>query len=376
MRDVLYRFAGSWRVGKGGKYLWKTLGIFWLLAAFSPCPAGAQDFAIVSPQAVKGLASQAGTSEGKYAISMAKKNLGRQPSRMAHVHVQGIQKPEIYDPNSAALGELGAMRDLALAYRLTGDKTYLNQATIFMDAWVTDYQFSYHPIDESDFDWLILADDLCREDFSPELQSRVNGFLRKLVEGYLASIASQKTPDIKNWQSHRIKLITMGAYALGDQRLVDKAEALFKKQVAANIKPDGSVLDFYERDALHYQAYDLEPLLEAADAAHAHGKDWFHWRSDTGSSLAGGVQWLVPYAEGEKTHQEFVHTNNSYDTQRLQAGVAEFNRIWDPKDGLKTLGLAAPLDPEFRTIVDRLRAKPGYYVNHWIVLAIWPQNRN
>ena len=39
-------------------------------------------------------------------------------------------------------------------------------------------------------------------------------------------------------------------------------------------------------------------------------------------------------------------------------------------------GIVPPLDPEFRTIVDRLRAKPGYYVNHWIVLAIWPQNRN
>ena len=45
-----------------------------------------------------------------------------------------------------------------------------------------------------------------------------------------------------------------------------KAVAI-KKQIAANLRPDGSSLDFHERDALHYHCYDLEPLLTLAIAA-------------------------------------------------------------------------------------------------------------
>jgi hypothetical protein len=55
----------------------------------------------------------------------------------------------------------------------------------------------------------------------------------------------------------------------------------------------------------------------------------------------------------------------------VQAGV--FSKEWNPKDSLETLGLAAAMDPEFRGVVDGLRSKPGYYVNHWIVLGLWQQ---
>jgi hypothetical protein len=192
-----------------------------------------------------------------------------------------------------------------------------------------------------------------------------------MVGGYLKSIASLKRQDSTNWQSIRVKLITMGAFALGDPRLIRSAELAFEKQITDNVYPDGTVEDFHQRDALHYVTYDLDPLLMAAVAAHAHGMDWFHWKSPSGSSLDAAVAWLVPYAEGSKHHEEFVHSGVPFDKQRMEAGVADFGKTWNPKESLETLGLAAALDPRFRVVVDNMREKPGNYVNHWIVLAIW-----
>jgi len=334
----------------------------------------AQGYAIISPSAAQHMAELAGTMEGRYAISVASKNLGRMPAPVPRIHVEGtLPHQGIFDQSIAALGELGLIRDFALAYRLTGDRQYLEQVERFIGAWMSTYQLSYNPIDETGLDALMLANDLCRDDFSPKLREQVESFLRKMVEGYLTSIANLKKPDTTNWQSLRIKLITMGAFSLGDRNLTQAAKAAFEDQIAANVYADGTLEDFHQRDALHYVTYDLDPLLMAAEAAHAHGMDWFHWQSPTGSSLGAAVSWLVPYAEGVKQHEEFVHSGVPFDKERMQAGVAHFTKVWDPKESLATLGIAAAMDPQFRAVVDSMRSKPGYYVNHWIVLGLWQQ---
>jgi Alginate lyase len=332
----------------------------------------AESFSVVSPQALRRLPGLAGTMEGRYAISVANKNLERSPASVSRIHVEGtLPHQGIFDASIAALAELGVMRDFALAYRLTSDRRYLDQASKFIDAWISIYQLSFNPIDESGLDALMLTNDLCRDDFAPSLRTKVDAFLRSMVEGYLESIRTLKKPDTTNWQSLRVELITMGAFALGDARLISAAQVAFEAQVAANVYPGGTLEDFHQRDALHYVTYDLDPLLMAAACAHAHNMDWFHWHSPTGSNLKAAVSWLVPYAEGTEQHEEFAHSGVPFDQERMQAGVAHFSKVWDPKESLKTFGLAAAMDPQFRTVVDHLRNRPGYYVNHWIVLLLW-----
>ncbi len=347
-----------------------------LVLALAVClnSAYSQNYSIVSPAAVRRLSGLAGTMEGKYAISVATKNLDQAPMNVTHIHMEGILPHQgLYDVSMKAFAELGMMRDFALAYRLTGDRRYLAQASRFINAWVTYYQLSFNPIDEGGLDALMITNDLCHDDFTPALQHKIDIFLRKMVEGYFQSIAHLDKPDSTNWQSMRIKLIAMGSFALGDGRLINAAEAAYEKQITENVYPDGSVEDFHQRDALHYVTYDLNPLLLAADAAQEHGMDWFHWKSSAGSSLYAAVNWLIPYAEGTKQHEEFVHSQLPFDQQRAHAGVPGFSGLWDPKDALETLGLAAAMDPHFRLVVDNLRSRPGYYVNHWIVLALWKQ---
>jgi len=351
----------------------KTSCVLMLLCVLSAARMSfAQNFAIISPSAVRRMPELAGSMEGRYVISVANKNLGRLPSPVVRIHVEGtLPHQGIFDQSVAALTELGLIRDFAFAYRLTGDARYLDQVKRFIDAWVSTYQLSFNPIDETGFDALMLADDLCRADFTPEMREKIDSFIRKMVEGYLSAIANLKKPDTTNWQSLRVKLITMGAFSLGDRNLIQAARLAFQTQVAANVYPDGTVADFHQRDALHYVTYDLDPLLMAAEAAHTHDLDWFHWQNEAGSSLATAVAWLVPYASGQKQHEEFVHSGVPFDKERMQAGVAHFSKTWDPRESLATLGIAAAMDPQFRTVVDGIRSKPGYYVNHWIVLGLW-----
>ena len=91
-------------------------------------------------------------------------------------------------------------------------------------------------------------------------------FIAKLGAGYVAQIDAQKRPLMgtwrNNWQSHRIKLIALSAFTLGDRKMMNAAQ-LFVEHLADNIGPDGKTWDFEERDALHYAVYDLQPLVTA-----------------------------------------------------------------------------------------------------------------
>jgi hypothetical protein len=90
------------------------------------------------------------------------------------------------------------------------------------------------------------------------------------------------------------------------------------------------VFDFHERDAIHYVTYDLDPLMMAALSAQAHGQDWFAWKSPAGANLPGALDWLAPYAKGEKVHIEFANSKIQFDRDRAAAGQKEYApHPWD-----------------------------------------------
>jgi hypothetical protein len=157
--------------------------------------------------------------------------------------------------------------DLALAWRLSGDRRYFDQAVRYLIARADVYRMSFNPIDETGFDALLLATDLVEADLPPSTRATLDRFWRRMAEGYLSAMDGTPKNRHTNWQSHRVKLATLAAFQVGDPALIARAREAFRRQIAANVRPDGSVFDFHERDALHYVTYDLDPLLVAAIAA-------------------------------------------------------------------------------------------------------------
>jgi hypothetical protein len=152
--------------------------------------------------------------------------------------------------------------------------------------------------------------------------------------------------------------------------LIDYTSRAFKEQVDKNLYPDGSSFDFHERDALHYHCYDLEPLLTLAAAADQSHIDLYSHVSPKGASIAKSVQFLVPYCDGTQTHAEWVHSKVSFDRKRADSGDAHFKAgaLFEPRNGRRTLELAAYFDPSLDPLIIRLAGDAERYPSWQMVL--------
>jgi hypothetical protein len=345
----------------------KSLLIGSILLLTAPA-AQAQGFAVFDPSSLR---DEATTPLAKIILDRAGRALSRPPGAIRELHTEGtLPGKGIRDISLKAKQDQPIVLDLALAWRLTGDRRYLDQAARYLTAWAAIYQMSFNPIDETGFDALLLATDLVEADLPPAARNALDRFWRRMAEGYLTAMDGRTKNQNTNWQSHRVKLATLAAFQTGDPALVARARAAFRRQIAANIRPDGSVFDFYERDALHYVTYDLDPLLVAAIAAQRHGEDWYRWKSGSGSSLDQAVRWLEPYAAGEKTHIEFVNSHIQFDRDRAAAGQSEYApHPWDRSNAVNTFALAALCDPAQRALAARLSDETARRPMAWLALV-------
>jgi hypothetical protein len=300
-----------------------------------------------------------------------KPDLDSTPQPLDHVHVAGLLPGDhgLHDASVKAERDLPLMRDAALAGRAGAGDAYYELAQRYLLAWAGTYHPDIHPIDETVFDALIDTYAIVKSRLNPAQRSQVDVWLRNWANAYLTDMKRQqalgalKPNDINNWQSHRIKLITMIAVALEDSALFADARAQFIRQLDNNILPSGEVFDFGQRDALHYVVYDLEPLVQAALAARGRGEDWFTRKSANGASVESAIMWLEPYADGTKTHEEFVHSSVAFDAERAAAGNKTFFGQFDPKHAATLFWLASEFNPRFRPLAEKLQPSPPSFVS-------------
>lgn len=293
-----------------------------------------------------------------------------QPRAAVRLHTEGtLPHQGIWDQSVEAKKDFSLMRDLALLWRASHDQASLDRLTLLLDAWASTYQPSYNPIDETDFDALLDAFAITQSALPPANREKTAVFVRALGSGYLKRMQLKQNPRkgtwINNWQSHRIKLATLAAVALGDNSLFDAARTQFRQQLKQNLRADGSTIDFEERDALHYTVYDLEPLVRAAMAARLRQEDWLNLRADNGATLAMSLNWLLPYAKGEKTHDEFLHTTVKFDLTRRDAGIRGYSGPWDTKNSAQLFWLASTLDARYAQAAQGLASAPAWMAACW-----------
>lgn len=312
-----------------------------------------------------------GAADGKDAlpalIRELQPKLDSQPAPLAHVHTEGtLPHKGIRDESIQAERDWPVMRNAALAWRAGAGDAYLTLATRYFNAWVQVYQPDLNPIDETNLDQLIETYAIIAPTLKPEDRARADQFLHTWGKDYVEAIDAHKvvspspqaTTWNNNWQSHRVKLVTMMAVALNDDELFHAAKRLFQAQIAANMHGDGEVIDFEERDAMHYVIYDLEPLAQAALAARVRGEDWYDYQAPGGASLAKGFAWLYPYANGDTPHEEFVHSKVIFDAQRAAAGEKGYSGPFDVATAGNVMWLGATLDPKYRPVAEKLRPTP------------------
>lgn len=265
-----------------------------------------------------------------------------------------------------SLKDMRKMYALALVYRVSGDKKYLGQLTVYLNAWASTNHPKGDPIDDTNLDPVIEAYDMVKADLAGAEGATVREWLMATAETELSAPYNRpgRATSYNNWHSHRLKIVGEIAFAIGDTALQGYTIRGIKEQIARNLNADGSSSDFVSRDALHYHVYDLEPLLTLAIVLQrATGVNYYTYVSPAGTSIKKSVDWLLPYLNGEKTHAEFVNSTVDFDRKRAQNNEAAYKAgtLFDPKNGIATLLLAAFFDPGVMSLARQLSGTEDRY---------------
>ena len=281
--------------------------------------------------------------------------LVRAPHPLPIVHTEGrLATTEAYQTASLAKKEWPLMAYLATAHAATGEAQYLARYETYLSAWLAVYRISGNPIDESDLGFWLLAYRSAGQALPTPLKAQMQAFSCELAATYQRRLDPSKSTSVNNWNSHRVKLSTMAAWTCGAPDLLAQAKIQFSQQIEANLLPSGAAIDFAQRDALHYVVYSVEPLLEAALFSQQNGVSLFEITGTQGQSLSRTLAWLAPYALGEKTHEEFVHSTVRFDAVRAAAGIKGFSGPFDPQKAKLTFWLAAQMDSQWLPISQSL----------------------
>lgn len=305
------------------------------------------------------------SNAARFTIARADEWAERTPQPMKVMNTQGrLPDDPIAKSSQQARQEWYGMLALAQAAQSTGNRRYADALEAYFSAWANRYEPQGNPIDETHFHQLVLAYETGGQHLSVPTREQVLRLFRRMADVTFDGRYVRPGTDRNNWQSHRVKVATALAFVLQDAQLIEWSFAAFRQQVARNINAQGVVLDFRERDALHYVTYSLEPMLTAALIAQQHGKDWYRFTARSGASLNAALAWLAPYADGEKIHLEFARTTIPFDRTRAQAGVAGFSGPWNPAGSVSCYQLAARLDAKWIARAVRLGRAPP-----WVELA-------
>ncbi|MBO9674962.1 MAG: alginate lyase family protein [Sphingobacteriaceae bacterium] len=295
----------------------------------------------------------------------ALKYLEEQPIALDTIRTEGLLKGNPKKVKTqAALADMGKMFALALQYRITNDQKYLNKCVEFLSAWAKINKPNGDPIDDTNLDQAVDAYDLIKQDIPAGDKKQIEQWLNETAWAEINSkrMKAGRATAINNWNAHRLKVVGEIGYALNNQELINWTIENLKSHININLYPDGTSLDFKERDAMHYHIYDLEPMLKLAIMIdRAKGPNFYTYESPKGSSIKKSVEWLFPYIKGEKQHEEYVNTTVKFDRDRAKNNEPGFapGSMFKPGLALPVLRLSVYFDPSQKDLLKTLGGNSG-----------------
>lgn len=294
----------------------------------------------------------------------AKSALGASPHPIVKISTAGRLKGDtVREETNKATKDFYKIWCLAVSYSFTGDELYLRQAIKFILAWAEVNMASGEPINETKLDPVLEAYDIVRSKIANEEKQKIENWLRSIADAEINGRIYGTKTAVNNWNSHRIKIVGLIGFAIGDEKYKTYAESALKEQIKNNLLEDGSSWDFKERDALHYHCYDIEPLLKISIAFKRTGKDYYKYISDNNSSLEKSVSFLKPYLSGIKYHEEFVNSNVNFDKRRSDNNQEAYKtgRKFEAKQAVQSLELAEYFDPSLLEVIKGINTNFGIF---------------
>lgn len=263
---------------------------------------------------------------------------------------------------TAALKDMKKMEALAWSWVVSEDERYAVKAREFIKDWAVVNESDGNPINESNFESLVEAYDLLRLTYPQDDRDLIDGWLRNKAKVLWANPKGHEL----NWQSHRLKIVGLVAATIGDKVLWELADEGFKKHIETNFDARGVSLDFKRRDALHYHLYSIQPLLTLSCVARQKGESLFTYLAPSGASLKQAVDFVKPYAFGEKKQREFEKSKAGFDRTRALAGEKEYvPHYWNPKSSVRAFAEAGCMDSSYDTVAATVAGKSNNRFVNW-----------
>jgi hypothetical protein len=304
----------------------------------------------------------------------AKQYLNDAPSPLRVIHYEGLLHTH---PDRLATTE--SLKDLdkvavwLSAWYGSQHETYAEKIKAYSLAWADTFVPTGNPINENKLEPLIHGYATLKKSFSKAEQQRIEAWLTRIAE---AELAYPRIPE-NNWKTKHIKLVGTIGLILNKPAYVAYARESFQKYIENSLYADGTSRDLHHRDALSYHVSGLDPLLVYALATEQlQGKkstfNPFTHQSPQGGSIKKSVDYVVPYAKGEKVHAEWVNTKVELDRRRAQAGLDYYKpgKPYDPAGALDLFALASYFDPAYGEIVRLLTKESTPKYERWLSVLV------
>lgn len=266
----------------------------------------------------------------------------------------------------AALQDMAAADVLLDAWVVTGDARYRDALRALVLAWAGTYQPTGNPINENKLVPLLMAAGVLRATFAEPDWTRIQAWTRQLAEKGIEHGKRVPQSTRANWHPKRLKIAAIDGELCGEPAFTGYARSEAVAYIASSLRPDGGSLDFEHRDSLAYHCAGIKPYLSLA-ALLPPGEDFYRLESSGGASIRKSVDFILPYARGEKTHEEFRNSQVELDRRRQEAGIEKYRkgRLFDPPQALALLEMAQAFDPVHGDLIARLAGRPGERFPTW-----------
>jgi hypothetical protein len=295
--------------------------------------------------------------------------LDAEPQPLAVIHYEGLINT---DPQRiATVASLREMDDVAVLmqyWQLTGDPQAADALLRFVDAWASTYQVTGNDVNENKFVPLFVSWECLQSQADPAVQQRVNAWIEALIPPHAEALRT--STHFTNRYTKHVRMVALFGMIRGRQDLIDLARQGVQTYITESLYGDGESLDLKHRDTLTYHGSGLKPPLEVAMILGA--DDLYTWENERGGSMKKSVDYVIPYATGEKTHQEWVHTEVELDRQRAAAGLEKYRtgRLFEPKDAAELLVVASYFDPSLAPLAVQLsEGEEGERFPSWRMLV-------
>jgi len=264
----------------------------------------------------------------------------RKPDGLPYIRRDGEVNPEGEAYDRAPLGRMtSAVETLALAYYLTSHEPYAEHAGRLLRAWFLDEATRMNPhleygqaipgrtegrgigiIDTAQLARLVDAVGMLAgsPSWTPAdrqgIEAWFGRYLTWLRESKHGRDEARATNNHGTW--YDVQVAAFARFVGDDDIARDVLEQVPARRIARQIEPDGrQPLELARTRSFDYSAMNLRGMFDLATLGEPLGVDLWNFETADGRSLRRALDWLLPYATGEKPWQH--RQIRAFDPSRL-----------------------------------------------------------